>query len=60
MNIVYHGNPGGKGIKTQQNLYKSAMEYINNGKLISSYNLKNKILREGLKEHKCEICGNTE
>lgn len=26
----------------------------------SSHNIKNRLLKEGIKEHKCEVCGNTE
>lgn len=43
--------------RQQDNKYKSAIEYLYNGSPISSYRLKNKILNEGLKPHKCEGCG---
>ena len=35
-------------------------EYLNNNVKINSYELKNKLLKEGLKENKCEICGISE
>lgn len=34
--------------------------YLQKGSAISSYKLKNKLLKEGIKEYKCESCGNTE
>lgn len=55
MNIQYTGNQGGKGIKTD-NKYKTAIEY-SQGSNVKSYVLKQKLVRDGLKEDKCEICG---
>lgn len=54
MNIQYTGNQGGKGIKTS-NSYKPAIEYIK-GKSIKSSVLRQKLIKDGLKEEKCEIC----
>ena len=34
--------------------------YLNNEYFITAYKLKNRLLKEGYKEHKCEVCGNTE
>lgn len=34
--------------------------YLNNEFPIQAYNLKNRLLKEGYKEYKCEKCGNTE
>lgn len=55
MGIVYAGNPGGKGIKDGVG-YKTAEEYIKNIN-VKSYILKQKLIKEGIKEPKCEICG---
>lgn len=59
MGISYGGNKGAKGLKkTKQR--KSALEYINSNEHISTHKLKNKLIEDGLKEHKCEICHLTE
>ena len=58
MGIKYAGNPGGKGIKNDST-YKTAEEYIKND-YVKSHILKAKLIREGIKEPKCEICGLTE
>ena len=55
MNIEYAGNMGGKGIKSDPK-YKTAEEYIK-GTCVKSHILKQKLIRDGLKEAKCEICG---
>ena len=34
--------------------------YLHKGSTISSYKLKNKLLKAGIKEHRCECCNNTE
>ena len=57
--IEYGGNKGSKGRKTSKE-YKPAMEYILNGLYITSHKLKNKLIKDGIKEHKCECCGGTE
>lgn len=41
----------------QNNAYISANTYLNDTVPITSYKLKNKLLKEGIKENKCEICG---
>lgn len=58
MGIVYAGNQSGKGQKTQLG-YKTAAEYIQ-GTSIQSSKLKDKLIRDGIKEDKCEICGLSE
>ena len=58
MGITYTGNPGGKGIKTDPK-YKTALEYIKTSNNVKSYVLKQKLIRDGLKEAKCECCGLT-
>ena len=59
MGIIYDGNKGGKGIKTDLK-YKCAYEYLSNGSTISSYQLKNKLFRDNIKQYKCENCGLSE
>ena len=58
MNIVYAGNQSGKG-KQSSNNYKDAIEYINSS-CVKSHILKQKLIRDGLRENKCEICGASE
>lgn len=55
MEIEYTGNQGGKGIKTS-NQYKTAEEYAQ-GTVVKSHILKLKLIRDGVKEEKCELCG---
>ena len=55
MGIDYQGNQGGKGIKHDPK-YKTAVEY-SQGTNVKSYRLKEKLVKDGLKEDKCEICG---
>lgn len=40
--------------------YVPSSEYLGTDKIISSYKLKEKLIKEGIKENKCEICGITE
>lgn len=56
MGIVYAGNQGGIGINKTQPNYKTAEEYAK-GTCVQSNKLKNKLIKEGLKEDKCEMCG---
>jgi hypothetical protein len=56
LGIDYKGNRGLKGKKVPGNKL-SAVEYINSGLYISSHRLRIRLLRDGLKEHKCEVCG---
>lgn len=55
LGIDYKGNQGLKGTKTPKNK-KTAVEYINSGLYISSHKLRLRLLRDGLKQHKCEVC----
>ena len=58
--IEYHGNQGGKGVKTfRHSHYIPFEEYIKVGK-VQTNKLRIKLLKEGLKQPKCERCGNTE
>jgi hypothetical protein len=54
--LDYRGNMGAKGYK-QSSYRKSAGEFLRKGSLISSHKLKLKLLRDGLKELRCERCG---
>lgn len=56
MGIIYAGQPG-KGVNPLNNGYQTAEEYIISGSVISSSVLKKKLIRDGIKEKKCEICG---
>lgn len=40
--------------------YKKVTDYLVNGSTIKTFKLKEKLLKEGYKENKCEICGITE
>ena len=55
MGIVYQGNQSGKGIKSDPK-YKTALEY-SKGTYVKSSVLRQKLIRDGIKENKCEICG---
>ena len=55
MGIEYAGNMGGKGIKTT-NKYQTAEEYVHST-CVKSTVLREKLIRDGIKEKKCEICG---
>lgn len=55
MNITYAGNIGLKGMKSDPK-YKTAQEYIK-GSCVKSHILKQKLIRDGIKQDKCEICG---
>lgn len=57
MGIEYAGNQGGKGIKTDPR-YKTAEEYAQSS-CVKSHRLLEKLIRDGLREDKCEICGVT-
>ena len=61
LNITYKGNQGGKGNKDPHRI--SALEMIhriNNGIAISNIKLRNRLIDDGLKEAKCELCGASE
>lgn len=56
MGIAYAGNQGGFGIIKKYPHYKTAIEYANSTCVKSSV-LKEKLIKEGLKDDKCELCG---
>lgn len=60
MNIVYSGNQSGKGTTKNSSNYMPLIEYLTNSKDIQTNKIRNKLLREGYKEYKCECCGLTE
>lgn len=53
-----HGQSWNKGKKVGPK--RPVEEYLSNQRHIQSYQLKNRLLEEGLKQHKCECCGITE
>ena len=57
MEIEYAGQPAKKGQYKGGNEYKPASYYFDNIHPINSHKLKEKLIRDGLKEEKCEICG---
>lgn len=57
--IDYQGNQGGKGI-SKQRYSMSLNEYLTHSLDVQSNKVRNKILKEGIKPHQCECCGNTE
>lgn len=58
--IKYSGNMGGKGHKTSP-ARKSALHYMKlDGPFINSHALKIKMLRDGIRERKCERCDGAE
>ena len=58
MGIEYAGNKGLKGF-AHSTQYKPATEYIKND-FVKSHILKQKLIKEGIKEDKCELCGISE
>ena len=58
MGIKYSGNQGAKGIKNSGQ-YISALEYSKK-EYVKSHPLKLKLIKDGLKEERCELCGLTE
>ena len=55
MGIIYNGQQGwSKGLIA--NNYISALQYIQKEN-VSSYRLKIKLIQEGIKDNKCELCG---
>lgn len=58
----YETNQAGKGITKKDNGNKIPLHEILNGKHPSfqTYKLKNKLIKEGIKENKCEECNTNE
>lgn len=59
MEIEYSGNIGGKGHKRCPTRRK-AEDFLREGSFISSHKLRLKLLEDGVKERRCERCGNSE
>lgn len=57
MGIEYAGQQNKKGQQKGTNLYKPASYYFDNKQQINSHKLKEKLIRDRLKENKCELCG---
>ena len=57
MGIEYAGQQNKKGQQKGTNVYKPASFYFDNKQTISSHKLKVKLIKDGIKENKCEICG---
>lgn len=57
MGIEYAGQQNKKGQQKGSNQYRPASYYFDNKHPISSHKLKEKLIRDGLKENKCELCG---
>lgn len=58
MGIIYKGKQGwNTTVGPANNSYIPAAEYLVTGKFITSHNLKIKLIKEGIKENKCERCG---
>lgn len=57
MGIEYSGQQAKKGQYKGGNDYKPASFYLGTNIPINSYKLKNKLIRDGLKEERCEKCG---
>ena len=57
LNISYAGNKGGKGKVSATK--KTALEYLQSS-CVKSHTAKIKLLHDGIKEHRCEICNKTE
>ena len=55
-NIEYKGNRGAKGYKIGEK--KESSFYTEGEKLITSSRLRKKLIEEGIKPHRCEICEN--
>lgn len=56
----YNANQGGKGhLKPKSEEFKISLDEILEGKhpQYQTYKLKNRLIKEGLKENKCECCG---
>ena len=57
MGIDYAGQQNKKGQQKGSNIYLPASYYIDNNISITSYRLKEKLIRDEVKENCCEICG---
>ena len=56
--IDYKGNPSGKGMKKSRTKW-TLIEYLEKSTDIQTNKVRERLLEEGYKEHKCECCGLT-
>jgi Zn finger protein HypA/HybF involved in hydrogenase expression len=59
LGISYSGNQGARGRKVSSR-YKTANDYLIENSYISSHRLKLKLIKDGAKDHRCEICSGVE
>jgi Zn finger protein HypA/HybF involved in hydrogenase expression len=59
LGIDYRGNQGSRGRKVSAQ-YKTADKYLSENSYISSHRLKIKLIKDGVKQHCCEVCGGIE
>ena len=55
MGIEYAGQQNKKGQQKGTNVYKPASFYFDNKQAISSHRLKEKLIKDGIKENNCKI-----
>lgn len=60
MGIEYSGNQSGKGTNKPSPKNMLLLDYLAKSQDIQTNKIRNKLLKEGYKEHKCENCGLTE
>lgn len=60
LGIEYAGQQNKSGQQKGSNKYITAEEYIHNGSYVKSTVLRAKLIRDGIKENKCELCGVSE
>ena len=60
LGIQYKGQQNKKGQQKGPNKYRPALYYIENNIPISGYELLRRLIKDGLKDRKCERCGITE
>ena len=60
MGIKYDGNQAGKGLTKNNGQYMTLVDYLANSKDIQTNKIRQKLLKENYKEHKCEKCGLSE
>lgn len=58
MNIDYKGNKSGKEL-VKNRIKSTLQEYLDSSINIQTNKIRIKILEEGIKEYKCELCGNS-